>query len=330
MLASFDDMRASLPGIEMEDSAEAPLLRIVSDIDLLACLVGVADAATIARLACCCRAARRKCMANALWAGLVHARWPDADTLNVDGQIAPAHRVYASRHVSDLLTRCAPTLTPRTGNQNRLRRRRPEMARGPSPAARIRIPLATISPVSVNSAAQPSSPSGGTLGPCTPVNPCAVARLKRGLSQLLASDQARLSAFPLDEAMEVWKATIRTSAGGIYGGKAFQLQLCFDLSRVDADLPAVQLLQPACFHPNVSADGTVCPRALQERCQPLEPIATILRNIAELFDRPCFSVHPANSAAAESWYGDPSLLRERARTTMQGVPPKLMRRSSSE
>jgi ubiquitin-protein ligase len=120
--------------------------------------------------------------------------------------------------------------------------------------------------------------------------------------------------------MEVWRASVDCPTGGPYGGVAFSLQLIFDLRQgPEAWLPSVQIIAPACFHPNVGTDGTLCPLALQQRCKPIESVGGVLLCIAELLGRPAFSVRPRNEEAAASWYEDD--LQVRIIEATRGAPP---------
>ena len=167
------------------------------------------------------------------------------------------------------------------------------------------------------SAARRSSLS--SLGrPSSQATACARARLQLGLQQLMLSGPRAVSAFPVDEEMDVWMATAQCPPGGPHGGAALSLRLTFDLSKgLDECLPTVELLQPACFHPNVGEGGLLCPQALRERCKPLDLVGEVLRRVVELIGRPCFSTRPLNAEAAACWFDDPTELRERINAAMQ-------------
>ncbi|KAL1518885.1 hypothetical protein AB1Y20_003161 [Prymnesium parvum] len=66
MLTLQEDLLSSLLAIGGAERA-VTLLDIASDQDLLACLAEQSDAAIMGRLACCSKALRRYCMADALW-----------------------------------------------------------------------------------------------------------------------------------------------------------------------------------------------------------------------------------------------------------------------
>lgn len=78
--------------------------------------------------------------------------------------------------------------------------------------------------------------------------------------------------------------------------------------------------RPHCFHPNVDEEGTLCPRALSERCSPVDSVQTVLLQIMGLLSRPCFAAPPINAAAAALWFGDRSKLDKHRRRTEWSRP----------
>ena len=258
----------------------APLLDVVEDGDLLACLTEAAGAAALGQLACCSRALRNCCTADNIWEALLRERWGE-NAVPRAGISGPLHRLYASRHVRERWASAPPATTPQTAGGGG--RRRQAVATRPSPAACVglRTPLGrgkeNLSPSASNrppmrtptgakgspSAARLSSLSSLGL-PSSQATACARARLQLGLQQLMLSGPRAVSAFPVDEEMDVWMATAQCPPGGPHGGAALSLRLTFDLSKgLDECLPTVELLQPACFHPNVGEGGLLCPQALR-------------------------------------------------------------------
>ena len=306
-------LQASLPGSDATP-AEPPLLRLASESDAFSCVVAAAGARSLAKLAMCSLSLHQHCMGNTLWAGLLAARWDDARIMCMEINHVN-HRTYATRHVQENLDRWSrAAATPKTVGSRRRR-----ASAQPSPAGSIRSPLGLLSH-SLSNQAAPHSPE---LISKT-ANVCVASRLQQGLRSLIESGPERVRAFPQDENMDVWSATVECPPSGPYAGKKFSLQLVYDLSRGlegGAWLPTVQLLYPTCFHPNVGTDGMLCRRALHDRCTPLEAVGDILHHVMELIGRPSFSVRPRNADAAACWFDDNCNLRERIRKAMLGQPP---------
>ncbi|KAL1518886.1 hypothetical protein AB1Y20_003161 [Prymnesium parvum] len=317
MLTLQEDLLSSLLAIGGAERA-VTLLDIASDQDLLACLAEQSDAAIMGRLACCSKALRRYCMADALWKKFLRERWGIHAKI---GHPVPgsAHREYAFRSVEERWAK--PASTPRTVGGSRRRVIRPS----PAGCAALRTPLGpgkeNVSPAAFNKSSwrTPTTTRSGRRSSMSTLTrtssqstALAISRLQLGLKQLMSSGHQSVSAFPIDDEMDVWKATARCRPGGPYGGKTLEIRLQFELSKgLEETLPTVHVVDPRCFHPNVSEDGQLCPLALRKRCDPLDLIGQVLLHIVELIDRPCFSVAPLNLEAAVCWYGDSHELRER-------------------
>eukprot|EP00966_Prymnesium_polylepis_P088368 2044926-Prymnesium_polylepis.1 len=59
----------------------------------------------------------------------------------------------------------------------------------------------------------------------------ATARLRLGLNQLMLSGGGGLTAFPVDEEMEEWMASVPLPRGGPLGESTLSLRLTFELSK---------------------------------------------------------------------------------------------------
>lgn len=161
------------------------------------------------------------------------------------------------------------------------------------------------------------SPLAPRAAAASPLDKCQSMRLRKDLFELMTQTAGRVTAFPERETdLSSWLAHVTCpDNGGVYSGATFSLRLQFSGPGAEGaeSLPAVCVLAPACYHPNVDTQcGTLCARAVRQRCTPLESVGRLLHVVLELLQVPCFAVAPLNQAAAADWYDGPDELREKA------------------
>lgn len=126
-------------------------------------------------------------------------------------------------------------------------------------------------------------------------------RLKHDLSALMADAPPGVSAFPLDNDVFLWTATVMGVAGTVYDGMRFTLELQFpDVYPLQ---PPIVTFTPSCFHPNVDAqDGRICLNILNEGegWSPSFDVGTVLLSIQSLLGDPNTD-SPLNVPAAALW-----------------------------
>ena len=195
---------------------------------------------------------------------------------------------------------CSPTATAGKGKENVPPTPRTELSSRRRPLSSIGSPLAPISAAA------------------SPLDKCQSVRLRKDLFELMTQSAGPVTAFPERETdLSSWLARVTCpKSGAVHGGITFSLRLQYSGPGAGGaeSLPAVSVLAPACYHPNVDAQcGTLCPRALRQRCAPLESVGRLLLAVLELLQVPCFAVAPLNTAAAADWYDGPEELRQKAR-----------------
>jgi ubiquitin-protein ligase len=163
-----------------------------------------------------------------------------------------------------------------------------------------------------------SSPLAPRSAAASPLDKCQSVRLRKDLFELMTQSAGPVTAFPERETdLSSWLARVTCPKNGaVHGGITFSFRLQYSGPGAEGaeSLPAVSVLAPACYHPNVDAQcGTLCPRALRQRCTPLESVGRLLHAVLELLQVPCFAVAPVNKAAAADWYDGPEELRHKAR-----------------
>ena len=139
----------------------------------------------------------------------------------------------------------------------------------------------------------------------------AVTRLQRELREFLQQEFEGISAFPRDDDIFAWTASILGSIGTAYEGLEFRVGIQFPPDYPFRP-PVVTFLTP-CYHPNVEAKagGYVCLDILREQWSAVLSLSTVLVSLQSLLSEPnCDS--PLNQEAAELWRkGDKAAYRER-------------------
>jgi ubiquitin-conjugating enzyme E2 C len=126
----------------------------------------------------------------------------------------------------------------------------------------------------------------------------AAKRLQKELMELMMSDIQGISAFPDNDNLFQWIATVQGADQTVYEGLEFQLLLKFS-QNYPFDAPVVSFITP-CYHPNVDTHGTICLDTLKENWSAINTASTVLLSIQSLLDNP--NIHsPLNSHAAAMW-----------------------------
>lgn len=129
----------------------------------------------------------------------------------------------------------------------------------------------------------------------------AAARLQKELMELMRSQSKGLgiSAFPVNNDLFAWAATIKGIAATPYADLEYKLSLKFP-DNYPFSAPVVTFLTP-CFHPNVDAThGHICLDILKENWSAVYSVSSILLSIQNLLD--CPNNHsPLNGQAAQMW-----------------------------
>lgn len=328
----LEELRLSL-GADAAPEADAdegqPLLRAIECDGIVESLALFADAASIAQLCGCSISMQEKFGAASLWSQLLQARWgsPLSGTC--------PRREYARRELMERWDLTPPRVaapdtssrrradvptTPRTEPAEASRRSAPCQ---PSPGLFSPTLLQDKENTSPNTlflraptlrrrgraTSSPESANGthATAG---------ATRLKQDLFELMTGGEKCIGAFPdAPGDFSSWSGhVVSATDGSLHGGLRFNIRLQYDMHASGDDaLPVVTFARPHCFHPNVSADGVLCPRALRKRCAPVDSVRTLLLRIRELVACPCFAVPPVNKAAAVLWYGDQATLEQHRR-----------------
>lgn len=141
--------------------------------------------------------------------------------------------------------------------------------------------------------------SAGVAGSSSPAsNPAAAARLQKELMELMMSGVEGISAFPRNDDMFHWVATVQGVDHTPYEGLEYTLSIAFP-SNYPFEAPVVTFVTP-CFHPNVDVHGAICLDILKENWSPVYSAKAILLSIQNLLDNPN-NLSPLNNQAAHMW-----------------------------
>lgn len=153
-------------------------------------------------------------------------------------------------------------------------------------------------------------------------NTNASTRLQKELMELMMNAPEGISAFPDNDNLFQWIATVQGADETQYQGLEFQLLMKFPTT-YPYDAPTVSFITP-CFHPNVDTHGTICLDTLKENWSAINTANTVLLSIQSLLDNP--NVHsPLNSHAATLWtdkkkYKEAVLMMYESKTANAGSP----------
>jgi len=141
----------------------------------------------------------------------------------------------------------------------------------------------------------------------------AAARLQKELMELMMSGVEGISAFPSDDNIFQWVATIQGAQGTAYEGLEYQLLMKFSAT-YPFEPPVVSFTTP-CFHPNVDAHGNICLDILKENWTAVLTASQVLLSIQSLLDNPN-NASPLNAHAAALW-ADQAEFRRAVVTTFE-------------
>lgn len=325
-------LREALTGVSTTSDA-SPLLRALEVEGVSDLLANATDACGVAQLAACCHTMRNIFRDSSLWTELLKRRFGDALGTGVKDpfslyaryellerwELAPANS--PSSHspgtpfspLAGSKAKTSVTQLYSAGRENLQPNSQPH-----TPATLVQGKRKV--PMQAKGSSSSSRNSGSGVGRCMRT------RLKQDLFDIMMAGGNHVSAFPEEpDDLSLWRATINCPLdGSVYAGVHFVLRLQFQLDVDDAigTLPHVQLLQPACFHPNVNADGVLCAEVLHRRCSPLARVCEVLAEISKVLRCPCFAVKPLNGEAAALWYGDQSFLRKLAAPSIGATPKR--------
>ncbi len=122
-----------------------------------------------------------------------------------------------------------------------------------------------------------------------------------------------ISAFPSDDNIFLWVATVQGAEATAYQGLEFQLRMQFS-ANYPFEPPVVSFVSP-CFHPNVDAHGTICLDILKENWTAVLTASQVLLSIQSLLDNPN-NASPLNAHAAALW-ADQAEFRRAVLTTFE-------------
>lgn len=123
-------------------------------------------------------------------------------------------------------------------------------------------------------------------------------RLQQELMKLMLSGEKGVSAFPTENNIFHWIATIQGAVGTVYEGLTYKLRLEIP-NNYPYTAPTVRFTTP-CFHPNVDDCGNICLDILKDKWTALYDIRAILLSIQSLLGEPNVS-SPLNAEAARLW-----------------------------
>jgi ubiquitin-conjugating enzyme E2 C len=147
--------------------------------------------------------------------------------------------------------------------------------------------------------------------------------LQKELMDLMLHPTPGISAFPSDENMSLWTATIDGPSATPYESLIFKLT--FDFPSNYPYAPPVVLFKTPIYHPNVDFSGRICLDILKDKWSAVYNIGTVLLSLQSLLGEPnkyvyvmhkeiegkcvangVISSSPLNGQAAELWDKDPA------------------------
>ena len=111
-----------------------------------------------------------------------------------------------------------------------------------------------------------------------------------------------ITAFPDDENMTKWTATIDGPADTPYANLVFKLSMEFANNYPYS--PPTVLYKTPIYHPNVDFSGRICLDILKDKWTAAYNIQTVLLSLQSLLGEPN-NASPLNGEAAELWDKDP-------------------------
>ncbi|KAF2751469.1 ubiquitin-conjugating enzyme [Sporormia fimetaria CBS 119925] len=127
-------------------------------------------------------------------------------------------------------------------------------------------------------------------------------RLQKELMDMMTKPTEGITAFPDDENLQMWTATVEGPEDTPYAGLTFKLAMHFATNYPYA-APKVVFKTPI-YHPNVDMKGRICLDILKDKWSAVYNIGTVLLSVQSLLGEPNNS-SPLNGQAAELWDKDP-------------------------
>ncbi|KAF2662638.1 hypothetical protein K491DRAFT_585409 [Lophiostoma macrostomum CBS 122681] len=134
-------------------------------------------------------------------------------------------------------------------------------------------------------------------------NPNNITSLQKELMDIMTKPTPGVTAFPDDENMMRWTATIEGPDDTPYAGLTFKLSMAF-ASNYPYTAPGVLFKTPI-YHPNVDFSGRICLDILKDKWSAIYNINSVLLSLQSLLGEPNVS-SPLNGQAAELWDKDPA------------------------
>jgi ubiquitin-protein ligase len=331
------------PALSLDEDETLDLIGLLQTEGIVQCLVEVARPSDVAVLGTCSSVLNRLLGDHDLWASLLMKQF-DVALMEASTEREPK-RSFAQRSVCARWALKLPTSPPRvlaTPTARRLPIESLASIGAPTTSgtpSRRPPPLRHSSSWSPDSSATPNenAPPPRRRGlrqlpvnaatpvkqshtfATTPMTRCSVARLRKGLQDILLSPCELMTACPERSGdWSEWTArVVCPDDGAALSGRELQLSLHYPPDEADvegdeatAGLPCIRVVRPHVFHPNVDPKtGIVCARALSSRCSAVQLVREQLEGLASLMGRPVFGVPPLNRVAAAAWYGDRSELQ---------------------
>lgn len=132
-------------------------------------------------------------------------------------------------------------------------------------------------------------------------NATVAQRLQKELMDIMTKPTPGLTAFPDDENMTLWTATIDGPADTPYANLVFKLSMEFAANYPYS--PPTVLFKTPIYHPNVDFSGRICLDILKDKWSAIYNITTVLLSLQSLLGEPNNS-SPLNGQAAELWDSD--------------------------
>lgn len=121
--------------------------------------------------------------------------------------------------------------------------------------------------------------------PTPPLSPSLTNRsLQKELMDIMTKPTAGITAFPDDENMSRWTATIEGPADTPYADLSFNLSMEF-ASNYPYSPPKVLFKTPI-FHPNVDFSGRICLDILKDKWSAIYNISAVLLSLQSLLGEP--------------------------------------------
>ncbi|KAF2112022.1 ubiquitin-conjugating enzyme/RWD-like protein [Lophiotrema nucula] len=131
-------------------------------------------------------------------------------------------------------------------------------------------------------------------------------RLQKELMDIMMNPTAGITAFPDDENMMCWTATILGPDSTPYESLIFKLSMEFGAT-YPYEPPTVVFKTPI-YHPNVDMSGRICLDILKDKWSAGLSVLSVLLSLQSLLGEPN-NASPLNGQAAEFWDTDPAAFK---------------------